>query len=169
MMSCTAVPGRSSGVVDAAHSSRSSNNGWWLSCSTLAIMGIKEPNTKLLDSAGPEKSPAGTWVTVRSVTGKCFKLVKQSQLSAFSTTSDLWYLNPSCILPDLGYLKTFCCILNIIQESYDTWLVKKNKNIWVGKHLALTVHESEVEPQSRKTRGFKLRLIHRRVVGAGPA
>lgn len=59
MTSCMELPGRRSGVVDATHSSRSNNNGWWLTCSTLAIMGIKEPRTKLLDSAGPVKSPVG--------------------------------------------------------------------------------------------------------------
>lgn len=34
--------------------------------------------------------------------------------------------------------------------------------------MALTVHEFKVEPQSCKSRGFKLCLIRQRVVAAGP-
>lgn len=50
------LSGCSSGVVAATHSSRSSSNGWWVFCSTLAMMGIKEPRGKLADAARPEKS-----------------------------------------------------------------------------------------------------------------
>lgn len=70
MMAYVLSSDQRSGVAAATHSSRSSNKGWWSCCSTVAMMGIREPRGKVVDSAGPEKSSTGeetSWLEVHSL------------------------------------------------------------------------------------------------------
>lgn len=94
------LSGRSSCVVAARHSSRSSSKGWWPFWSTLAMMGMKEPKGKLVDSAGPEKSS---------------RVVKDSVAKQSQSTEhfmQLWTSNPAS-----PWAATLCFSTNLMPYS----------------------------------------------------
>lgn len=62
------APGWRSGVVEAIHSSRNSNRGWWSCWSTAAMTEIIEPRGYTFDSEGPVKSAGTTEVEVGTIT-----------------------------------------------------------------------------------------------------
>lgn len=156
MMAYVSSSDHRSGVAAATHSSRSSNKGWWLSCSTVAMMGIREPRGKVVDSAGPEKSSMGeetSWLEDHSF----------SRLSS-ATTHILKLGSPIrdhcsnpyrvCILP---FTFITCSILPFKQENNHSCEV-----------IALTICNSYMEDQIRLTKCIKHWQIRRREPVFGP-
>lgn len=125
-----------SGVGAATHSSRSSNKGWWLCCSTVAMMGIREPRGKVVDSAGPEKSSMGeetSWLEVHSLPN-----VKPSVTMHILQLGSP--IRDHCSNPYMVHI-----FLHHLQSLLAQLLPFKQENNWI----ALTICNSYMEDQIR--------------------
>lgn len=136
-----------SGVAAATHSSRSSNKGWWLCCSTVAMMGIREPRGKMADSAGPEKSSMGeetSWLEVHSLPNAKVSSATMHILELGSPIRD------HCSDPNRVHILLF---------TFITCAIAFQAGIYHNcEVIALTICNSYVEDQIRLTKCIKHRF-----------